>query len=847
MESLLILILIIVLIVFLVKQSGSTQKPTPPSAHINHLIGEIIELKNEIKNLKTEININADKLTKQIENLPLAHRRYQPNSETNVTPVNEEVTPIPPAQEIITEQPIAAEPFILNPETQPVTNEEKENIEPTPQPTISAEVYDIHGPTPPFIASTAQSIPNKQAQPIPANQETWTDTWLRNNPDLEKFIGENLINKIGIAVLVLGIAFFVKYAIDKDWINETGRVCIGLGCGAILVGLAHFLHKNYRSFSSVLAGGGIAIFYFTIAFGFHQYHLMTQTAAFVMMVVITVFAIALSVLYNRLELAIIATVGGFLAPFLVSNGSGNYVALFTYLVILDVGILSLAYFKRWPAINIIALFFTEIIYGSWLVAVLNAPALHFSYRVALLFASVFYFIFLGMNMIYQVKNKAHFKAFDFIILLLISSSYFAAGISLLHSWNNGAYQGLFTLALGLVNLALAYYVYKKGKADRNLLFLLIGITLTFITLTIPIQLHGHAITLFWSAEFVLLYWLSEYSGIRVFKYSSLLVCLLTLISLTMDWQHAAQVSTGKLLVIYNNLQGIVTNVVAIAAFVCWFALLRKNEEGETAGFSNLLMAKVALIAAVALLYITCIFGVNLHYQECADYAIPNVYHRMITEIFALAFIILVQRKKELVAPLSQFAALAVCFVVFVFSTDIITELRDNILQGTTARIHFYAHWADSLLLVIIFYMTIQGIRSRHNLSQNGIKVLSIIITVMALTFVSLEMLHIYVVACYRKNNIVLLNSQYGKAGLTVIWAICSFALMWLGMKHREKTLRIISLVLFSIVLLKLFLIDISEISEGGKILAFILLGVLLLTVSFMYQKVKKIIIDDKKE
>ena len=122
------IIFIIVLIVFLVKQSGSTQKPTPPSAHINHLIGEIIELKNEIKNLKTEININADKLTKQIENLPLAHRRYQPNSETNVTPVNEEVTPIPPAQEIITEQPIAAEPFILNPETQPVTNEEKENI-----------------------------------------------------------------------------------------------------------------------------------------------------------------------------------------------------------------------------------------------------------------------------------------------------------------------------------------------------------------------------------------------------------------------------------------------------------------------------------------------------------------------------------------------------------------------------------------------------------------------------------------------------------------------------------------------------------------------------------------------
>ena len=53
---------------------------------------------------------------------------------------------------------------------------------------------------------------------------SWFETWLKNNPDMEKFIGENLINKIGIAVLVLGIAFFVKYAIDKDWINEVGRI-----------------------------------------------------------------------------------------------------------------------------------------------------------------------------------------------------------------------------------------------------------------------------------------------------------------------------------------------------------------------------------------------------------------------------------------------------------------------------------------------------------------------------------------------------------------------------------------------------------------------------------------------
>ncbi len=141
--------------------------------------------------------------------------------------------------------------------------------------------------SPKEVVSTKQIVPGKiiteqkqliapQPEPVYQSAENWFEKWLRNNPDIEKFIGENLINKIGIAILVLGIAFFVKYAIDQKWINEIGRVCIGLICGIILIGVAHRLRKNYRSFSSVLVGGGLTVFYFTIAFAFHQYHLIRK-------------------------------------------------------------------------------------------------------------------------------------------------------------------------------------------------------------------------------------------------------------------------------------------------------------------------------------------------------------------------------------------------------------------------------------------------------------------------------------------------------------------------------------------------------------------------------------------
>ena len=166
--------------------------------------------------------------------------------------------------------------------------------------------------------------------------------------------------------MVLAIGFFVKFAIDNDWIGPVGRVCIGILCGGILVFLAHKMRNSYKAFSSVLAGGGLAVFYFTITLAYHQFNLFSQTASFIIMVVITIFAVVLSILYDRQELAIIALVGGFAAPFLVSSGNGNYKALFTYLLILNTGLLVIAYNKAWRLMNLLAFIFTVVLFPGGL-------------------------------------------------------------------------------------------------------------------------------------------------------------------------------------------------------------------------------------------------------------------------------------------------------------------------------------------------------------------------------------------------------------------------------------------------------------------------------------------------
>src|SRR3989337_1141866 len=279
--------------------------------------------------------------------------------------------------------------------------------------------------------------------------------FFERNPDLEKFIGENLANKIGIGILVLGIGFFVKYAIDQDWINPIGRVFIGILCGGILLGVAHKMRKTFVAFSSVLVGGGIAVLYLTITIAFHEYHLFSQAAAFIMTLVITSFAVVLSLGYNRVELAIVAILGGFASPFMVSTGEGNYVVLFTYIFVLDVGMLVLAYYKKWNLVNIVSYAFTILLFGVWLAGAYTGDELSKVWG-AIIFATLFYLVFFAMNIINNLKKRAAFKPLDISLLLSNTFLYYAAGMAILSNEHGANYKGLFTAALGVFNFIFAY-------------------------------------------------------------------------------------------------------------------------------------------------------------------------------------------------------------------------------------------------------------------------------------------------------------------------------------------------------------------------------------------------------
>ncbi len=693
---------------------------------------------------------------------------------------------------------------------------------------------------PEVISDSLSSIrkPIKQWEPAPQPQEEPQPSFFERYPDLEKFIGENLVNKIGIAILVLAIGFFVKYAIDNNWIGPVGRVGIGILCGSILVFFAHRLRNGYKAFSSVLAGGGIAIYYFSITLAYQQFHLFTQLVALIIMIVITVFAVLLSLLYDKEELAVIALIGGFASPFLLTNGTANYNGLLIYLLILNAGLLIIAYFKEWRILNISSFALSVIVIAS--VLYMLTPA---SYYIGFRYATLFYLLFFVIHIVNNIRESKRFLAIDFTILLVNTALYFAAGLYLLTAMGQQQFRGLFSAGLGALNLVLSYILFRNRKVDPNVLYLLIGITLTFLSLTAPIQLHGNNITLFWTSESVLLYWLYQKSSIKLMKFTALTIWYAMIVSLLMDIGQIYG-ANNPITIIANR--GFITILFSAIGSYLLYILVKKDSESEI--YSVRIFAGLYRVVAFILLFLAGMLEIN--HQLTYYYPGTNlniIYLMLYVPAFVCAFGIISTKVSKGSDWVLTFVLLACAAALYLVLTPVYyDQLQQMLTTKEISASYFAGHWLSDLAMVAVFYYLIN--LCRRYLQGSGQNTSAWLLSGAVVLFLSNEICLLCEMLFYSKANPVDdIQTIYIKTGLPILWGLSSFVLMWLGMRNKQRNLRIISLTLFTITLVKLFLFDINNIPAAGKIAAFFCLGVLLLIVSFMYQRVKKILIDDEQK
>ena len=669
-----------------------------------------------------------------------------------------------------------------------------------------------------------EPVEEEQEEPAMAmEEEEKIEEYTTSETNFEKYIGENLFGKIGILIFIIGIGFFVKYAIDQNWINETARTLMGYAVGAGMLVLAERLHKRYHTFSSLLAGGAFGIYYLITAIAFHYYALFSHTIAFVILCATTIFMSAVSVLYDRKELAVTALVGGFIAPFIISTDSSSIISLQIYIGILNIGMFCLAMYKKWAILPMVSFGFTYIIlWGTTAIGSFTDSEAVTIYPTLFAFATLFYVIFLlPIVFILRTQYGENTRLGLLGIITANSFMYLIYGDFLLQhfeaSSDTTAYLAFFIAA---VNLAIHLYLRFRVEGQDTLRNLMLGLAVTFASMGIPILFSTANVLMVWAAEAVLLLWLFTKEKNRIYEWASAILLFLTMGALayyrtTDTFIH----NTGDSL--FFNGAFFVTTFVSIAYFVA-AVIMQYNKEF----FSDMrrLIAYTpcnAIAYALGFSILFLAFRDNFHFhleQPISEYA-----SLLTANIMLLGGALILRKRFEISEnKLAYEISLYLAGILFAM-----TVWNDTAPDGLLLR------WL--MALVTIAYMA-YCMRGQLLVASNPRSLHTEYAIVSTLTWLTLTRL-----------LLITFNEVNFSTAFSLSLGIAAFILMCIGMRYHSKEIRIVSLAEFGIVIGKLILNDVWAMPALGKIIVFISLGALLLILSFLYQKLKDALFNEEEQ
>jgi hypothetical protein len=207
---------------------------------------------------------------------------------------------------------------------------------------------------------------------------------------LETRLGLTWLNRIGVLTVVLAVAFFFKYAVDNQWIGETGRVVLGVLAGFATLALAEAIwRKGHRIYAQGIVAAGITILYLSFYASFGFYGLVKQGPAFLLLALTTAMAGALAIRYGAIAVSMLGLTGGYLTPLLLRTHEDRPWAFFGYLLLLNIGALAVARAQRWLRLAYLAFAGTVLLYFSWFIDRFRAE----KQTVATVFALAYYALF----------------------------------------------------------------------------------------------------------------------------------------------------------------------------------------------------------------------------------------------------------------------------------------------------------------------------------------------------------------------------------------------------------------------------------------------------------------------
>jgi len=685
----------------------------------------------------------------------------------------------------------------------------------------------------------------------------------RSKEEWEDLVGGRLLNRIGAVALIIGVGFFLKYAFDREWITETMRAILGgaFGFALLLVGYRSF-RKGYQVFSQGLVGAGVAVLYLSVYAAFNFYDLgISQTAAFIMMMAVTVIAFQQAFQYNSVAVSLLGLIGGFLTPIMLSTGQANELGLFTYIAILDAGILAIVAVKRsWGVLEPLALFGTWGLYTGWAFEYFQPE----HKTVAMIFASIFWALFHGLDLYRSFSSREPLPPASHAVALLNPAFYYMALYALFGAGDQ------WTLAICSIVLGAIYFApsllrrneQETGiQAGRNAVIAMLLFALA-VGVAPGSAANEYLKVIAWGAEVLGFFWLGARLKFSPLWMMALLLLAFDLLMLSVFSFDAYDGALPGIAVTRAELMELWLAVVAAL-------LVIPARSIDKAGWRESIIAGAQyLCALLGLLLLTSIADrTTLALVPARSIAVPGRSPELV----------LMERVEFIGAMIRAFVWLGYALLLLgiggrknwrpVLHAGLAMTLiavGQACFEGITYRpIQSYVPVlnlrAGALIAAVLAMIAAARMLMRHGvklpLIPRAADILRIAAVLVIFELLTVETYDYFNAATQAIADAAptlgpgdLARIEYlgnmEQLAISGVWLLYSVILMATGFLRRLRSLRIISFAIFGLAIIKIFVYDLSFLDTLYRIFSFMGLGVILLSISFLYTRYKDQIFGD---
>ncbi len=668
----------------------------------------------------------------------------------------------------------------------------------------------------------------------------------RPGASVEYAIATTWLVRTGIIIILCGIAFFLKYSIDKNILPPLGRVSLTMITAMAMLVTGLFLtNKKYHLIGLGLTGGGLATLYFTVFSAFQRYHLIDAKLAFGMMIIITLTAGVLAVRLNAMLVAIFGVVGGYVTPILLSTGTKNLPGLYSYLLLLGLGTLFIARYKYWKLLNVMSFVLTYLIYIVTLARFYEHPS---DFIVAITFGSLFFLLFACLTLIRNIIRREKITVLELVGMVANLAVFLSVSLWLTNQLGDIRYGAIITLALALFYMMqIALFMNMKIK-DRNLLLILFGLASFSLTITFPLLLSGKWITAAWAIQAFIFLWLSHKIGSNFLRNVAYIIYAITfgrLIFIDMDTDVFS--NNGNYLAML--LPRMMTMGLLTLSTAAGFLLLKKERDAEvkesvdvTENSSGRVLVPSTSVNVFFWVFFIMIFALfHIEFIQFSRAVFPPLRLPLLSYVWlgALGFIVW-KYLKQPTAGYRNFLCLILLGLLlkFIYAEASFWQFKTSlfIYGGNWGIIPVLIRAIDALPIIIL--LTFISLKLKKSKDDSGMPVL----------FGSSALGLLFIYTTIELNSCLYhFQPKFRLGGISILWGVFALGMIIGGVIGKIKALRLCGLALFTVTAFKIFLLDLQHISAPAKIIAFIALGLVMLAGAFVYIKFKESFENDEKK